>query len=147
MDLLQNPAFRDDKLDLAQHEAFDAISGRNDDVGGIAARESNKLAYGAQSPYARVPEYQTIPAINREDLMNWYQTYVQPNDMIVGVSGDFVVTAMEAKLRAAFSALPKGPAFKETDIPIQPAKPGYYLVPKTDVNQSAVRMVAPGTRR
>jgi zinc protease len=147
MDLLQNPAFRDDKLDLAQHEAFDGISRRNDDVGGIAARESAKLAYGPQSPYARVPEYKTIAAITRGDLVNWYQTYVHPNNIILGVVGDFDSSAMEAKLRAAFGAWPKGPAFKKEDVPIQPAKPGYYLVPKTDVNQSAVRMVAPGTRR
>ena len=147
MDLLQNPAFRDDKLDLAQHEAFDGISRRNDDIGGIAARESVKLAYGAQNPYARVPEYATVSAITRQDLENWYQTYVHPNNIIVGVAGDFDSVAMEAKLRAAFGAWPKGPAWKKDDIPLQPAKPGYYLIPKTDVNQSAIRMIAPGTRR
>src|SRR3954464_10075023 len=53
-DLLRGPEFRADKLDLAQKEYFDAISRRNDDVDGIAARESEKLAYGAQNPYARV---------------------------------------------------------------------------------------------
>src|SRR5262249_27321808 len=34
-DLLQHPEFRADKLDLAQKEAFDGISRRNDDIGGI----------------------------------------------------------------------------------------------------------------
>ena len=34
-DLLREPAFRNEKLDLAKGEAFDAISRRNDDVGGI----------------------------------------------------------------------------------------------------------------
>ena len=53
IDLLQNPEFREDKLDLAQSEAYDSISRRNDEVGGIAARESGKLAYGANNPYAR----------------------------------------------------------------------------------------------
>src|ERR1700693_5135624 len=46
VDLLRNPEFRADKLDLAQKQAEDAISRRNDDVGAIAARESSKLAYG-----------------------------------------------------------------------------------------------------
>jgi zinc protease len=53
-DLLREPEFRADKLDLAQREMFDAISRRNDDVSQIAARESTKLAYGSQNPYARV---------------------------------------------------------------------------------------------
>src|SRR5438045_5221274 len=39
-DLLREPAFRNEKLDLAKGEAFDAISRRNDDVGGIARREA-----------------------------------------------------------------------------------------------------------
>src|SRR6266852_1853913 len=56
-ELLRAPEFRDDKLDLAQKEYFDAISRRNDDVSDIAQRESAKLAYGPQNPYARVAEY------------------------------------------------------------------------------------------
>ena len=50
VDLLRDPEFRADKLDLAQKEYFDAISRRNDDVDGIAGREAAKLAYGAQNP-------------------------------------------------------------------------------------------------
>ena len=53
-DLLREPEFRADKLDLAQKEYFDAISRRNDDVDGIAGREAAKLAYGrAESLRAR----------------------------------------------------------------------------------------------
>ncbi len=54
---------------------------------------------------------------------------------------------MEAKLRQAFGAWPKGPAVKEEKIEFTPAKPGYYLVPKDDVNQSNIHMVALGTTR
>src|SRR5205814_10315623 len=52
---------------------------------------------------------------------------------------------MEAKLRQAFGAWPKGPAFKEPEIEFHPANPGYYLIPKEDVNQSSIRMVELGT--
>src|SRR5437762_10533208 len=48
-ELLRQPEFRADKLDLAKNEIIDGISRRNDDVGQIAARESTKLAYGARS--------------------------------------------------------------------------------------------------
>src|SRR5437016_9374727 len=40
VDVLQNPEFRADKIDIAQKEQFDNISRRNDDVGEIAHRES-----------------------------------------------------------------------------------------------------------
>jgi hypothetical protein len=62
VDLLRNPEFRADKLELAQASAYDGISRRNDDMGGIASREALKLAYGADNPYARQPEYTTIGA-------------------------------------------------------------------------------------
>src|ERR1700685_4276581 len=52
-DLLREPEFRADKIDLAQHEMFDSISRRNDDVSGIASREAKKLAYGSDNNYVR----------------------------------------------------------------------------------------------
>src|ERR1022692_2374386 len=146
-DLLRNPEFRADKLDLAQKQIADGISRRNDQAGGIAARESVKLAYGADSPYARVPEYATVGAVTRRDLVGWHHAYVHPNNIILGISGDFDASAMEANLRAAFESWPKGPALPKDEIQYQPAKPGYYLIPKDDVNQSSIHMVALGTTR
>jgi len=146
-DLLQNPEFRADKIDLAQKEEADGISRRNDQVGEIAQRESVKLAYGADNPYARVPEYTTVAAVTRQDLLDWHGKYVHPNNIILGVSGDFDSAAMEARLRAAFESWPKGPALAKDEIQYTPAKPGYYFVPKDDVNQSSIHMVALGTTR
>ena len=146
-DLLEHPEFRADKLDLAQKQADDSISRRNDQIGGIAARESARLAYGADNPYAREPEYATIAAITRQDLIDWHKTYVHPNHIIVGISGDFDSTAMEAKLRAAFDSWPKGAELPKDEIKFHPGAAGYYLIPKEDVNQSSIHMVALGTTR
>jgi zinc protease len=148
-DLLQNPEFRADKLDIAQKQIYDAISRRNDEIGSIAARESAKLAYGKDNPYAREPEYATIAAVTRQDLIDWHKTYIHPNHIILGISGDFDAGAMEAKLRAAFEAWPKGGDLaKDKDVvQYDPAKPGYYQISKEDVNQSSVHLIALGTTR
>src|SRR3984893_1204625 len=119
-DLLQNPEFRADKLDLAQKQADDSISRSNDEIGAVAARKSAKLAYGADNPYAREPEYSTIAAISRQDLLDWHKTYVHPNHIILGLSGDFDAKAMEAKLRAAFESWPKGGELPKEDIQYHP---------------------------
>jgi zinc protease len=146
-DLLQNPEFRADKLDLAQRRANDAISRRNDQIGQIAARETAKLAYGASNPYAREPEYATVAAISRQDLTDWHRKYVQPNHIILGLSGDFDSAVMEAKLRAAFDSWPRGGELPKDEVTYDPVKPGYYQISKEDVNQSSVHMVALGTTR
>src|SRR6185295_8151118 len=146
-ELLRGPEFRADKLDLAQKEYFDAISRRNDDVDGIVGRETAKLAYGAQNPYARVAEYKTVAAVTRQDFIDWHHAHVNPNNIILGIVGDFDAAALEAKLRQTYGAWPSGPALKEEKIEFTPAKPGYYLVQKDDVNQSSIDMVAVGIRR
>src|SRR5437868_4497804 len=84
-DLLREPEFREDKLDLAKREAFDGISRRNDEISDIAHREAVKLAYGAQNAYARVPEYATVAAVTRQDLIDWHHAHVHPNDIIFGI--------------------------------------------------------------
>jgi len=147
VDLLQNPEFRADKLDLAQKQAEDAIARRNDEIGGIAHRESVKLAYGADNPYARSPEYTTIAAITRQDLIDWHKTYIHPNNIILGITGDFDSAAMEAKLRAAFESWPKAGDLPRKDIQYHPAPPGNYLVNKDDVNQSSIHLIGLGTTR
>jgi zinc protease len=146
-DLLFEPEFREDKVDLAQKENFDGVSRRNDEVDAIAGREAAKLAYGADNPYTRQAEYSTIAAVTRQDLIDWHHKYVHPNNMIFGIVGDFDSTAMEAKLRKAFGAWPKGPAWQKPELQFHPAKSGYYLIQKDDVNQSNIHMVALGTRR
>jgi len=146
-DVLQNPEFRADKIEIATKGADDAISRRNDQIGQISRRESAKLAYGADNPYVREPEYATIAAITRQDLIDWHGTYVHPNNIILGVSGDFDSAAMEAKLRAAFDSWPRGPELPKDSIDYHPAAPGYYLISKEDVNQSSIHMVALGIKR
>jgi zinc protease len=146
-DLLRGPEFRGDKLELVQRQYFDAISRRNDEVDEIVGRESAKLAYGAQSPYARDAEYKTVAAVTRQDLVDWHHSHVSPNNIILGIVGDFDSAAMEAKLRQTYDAWPKGPAIKDVAPEPTPAKAGYYLVQKDDVNQSSISMVGVGIRR
>ena len=62
VDVLQNPEFRADKIDIARKAMQDAISRRNDEIGDIAHRESIKLAYGPDNPYA---EYSNMPRWTR----------------------------------------------------------------------------------
>jgi len=147
LDLLQNPEFRQDKIDLAKQQFFSLISRRNDDSDDIAQREATKLAYGADNPYARTAEYDTVAAITREDLLQWHKRTIAPNNMILGIVGDFDSAAMEQKLRQDFGGLPKGEPFVPAKINFRAPTPGIYFVEKDDVNQSAIQMVDFGIDR
>ncbi len=147
MDLLLHPPFKEGKLEYSQRNMATAISRRNDDPGEIAGRESAKLVYGADSPYARQAEYATVKAVTLDDLKAWHDRTVVANNMIVAVSGDFDSAAMEAKLRKAFEPLPRGTAIATPKIDIPAPKPGVYFVDKEDVDQSTVQIVGIGTER
>jgi zinc protease len=147
VDLLLHPEFKADKLQLAKGQAETGIARRNDDAGGIAIREAIKLAYGANNPYARHPEYATIDSITLDDLKAWHNKTVVPANMIVAVSGDFDSADMEKKLRAALETLPRGEKFESTKIQFTDPRRSVNFVEKADVNQSNVLIVGLGTER
>lgn len=101
-DVIQNPAFTVDKIDLAKNQLKGAIARRNDDPDDIASREFSKLIYGATSPYARTIEYSTLNAISRDDIVNFHQTYIRPDTTILGIVGDFELEPMKALVSQYF---------------------------------------------
>jgi zinc protease len=147
LELLRNPEFRADKLELALDQMYTGIARRNDNVNSIVHRESLIIAFGKDNPYARVPEFATVAAVTRDDLVNWHKQYVYPNNIIFGISGDFDPKTMEARLRQAFESWPKGPEAKRPEINFSEPKPGIYFVRKTDVNQSSINQLDLGIER
>jgi zinc protease len=146
-EVLFQPEFRDDKIALVKRQIDGVISRRNDDIDEIAGREAVKLAYGPHSAYARQPEYSTIAAITRQDLLDWHARYVHPNNAILGIYGDFDPAQMEQLVRQTFENWPKGEKAPEVQATIDPAAPGVYFVAKDDVDQSSVQLVSLGIKR
>jgi len=141
-DVIRNPAFPQDKLDLAKTQAKGAIARRNDDPEGIASRELVKLIYGADSPYARSTEYSTLDNINREDLVDFYQQYFHPETMILGIVGDFEPQKMKALIAEKLgdwkpsqkAIIPPLPAVSQANFG------GVFFVDQPQLTQSYVEM-------
>jgi zinc protease len=140
-DVLMNPAFREDKIELAKMQHRSMISRRNDDVGEIAGREYDKLIYGPTSVYARQTEYATIDNISRDDLVNFHRKYFGPNNAMLAVWGDFDTKQMIEKIERVFDT------WERVDLqPPEVPKVRYdfrktvNVVRKDDVNQSNVYM-------
>ncbi len=147
LDLLRNPAFRQDKIDLAKTQMNATIARRNDDPGEILDRELNKLGYGPSSPYAAQPEYATVASITRDDLLAFHKRFVHPNNIVFAIGGDFDSAMMERKLRDAFASWPRGPQAPAAPTAMTPAKPGVYFIAKSDVTQANIGFVEPGIQR
>ncbi len=149
-DVLRNPAFPQDKIDLAKTEIIDGISRRNENKDAIARRELRRILYGKDSPYGRLEEYDTVNAITRADLVAFHKMYYQPENVILGVWGDFKAADMKALIEQEFGNWPKGGPPKPPVPEVEPAaksRSGIYVIDKPDVNQSTVMIAALGGKR
>jgi zinc protease len=136
-DVITQPEFREDKLELAKTQYRSSISRRNDDAAGIAQREFNNIVYGKNTPYGWQIEFETLDRIHRADLQAFYQRYFFPANTILAVSGDFSTDDMHAKLEKLFSdwtvkrdPAPPFPAVQKT------SHPGAFVAVKTNVTQT-----------
>ena len=139
-EILRTPAFAEDKVALAKTQQKSAIARRNDNPQQIAFREFDKLVYGADSPYARTPEYFTVDAIVRDDVVGFHERFFHPNNTLISVYGDFDADAMAKRLEAAFG---DWPAAEGAQRPAPPPVEGerddsVHFIPKDDVTQSTV---------
>lgn len=141
IDLLQNPAFPEERIDLAKTQQKTAISRRNDETLPIGIREFQKLIYGPESVYARNAEYETIDNITREDLVEFHKKSFVGENMMIGVIGDFEMEEMKEMLTEAFQEIPAG---SELDLSFPDVNYEFVntinFVDKSDVNQSFVMM-------
>ncbi len=147
-DLIQHPAFPEDKIELAKIQERDSIARRNDDPSGIAFRELNRILYGPESPYARQTEYATIDAITRDDLLSFHGRFCQPETAILGVVGDFRTEELRPRIEQAFGAWPRGGQAKAPAPEVDATShAGFYSITKDDMQQSWVIMGALSGRR
>jgi zinc protease len=136
-DVMTEPEFRQDKLDLAISQSRSAIARRNDDASGIPDRELMRIIYGPATPYGWQVEYEDLDHIHRDDLVKFYQRYYFPKNIMLAVYGDFKIDEMKDKLEKTFAGWnveqPAVPKFPE--VTAKPA-PGIYLAEKSDVTQT-----------
>ncbi len=136
-DVLTNPEFRQDKLDLTLTQYRSAIARRNDDAGDIPSRELSRILYGPDTPYGWQPEYEHLARIHREDLIAFYQRYYFPKNIMLAVYGDFTSSDMRGKLERLFAdwKVEQPPATQFPPLAAKPA-PGVYFAPREDVTQT-----------
>ncbi|MEB3355230.1 MAG: pitrilysin family protein [Synechococcales bacterium] len=141
--VLREPAFPQEKLDLAVRQREGSIARRNDDPEEILGREFIKLVYGETSPYARTVEYGTLNNISRDDVVSFYQQYYAPNNMMLGIVGDFDPTEMRSRIEQAFGDWQLNP-----DLPrrvsvgpvIQAQRSRVFMIDQPQLSQSYVQL-------
>ncbi len=142
-DVLRNPIFRQDKLDVLKAQALEAMRARNDSTASIEARESNLIFYGPDFPLNRHPTKASVESIAREDLADFHAKTFHPSNFLVAAAGAFRKDDLVRRLGAIFSnwphpATPPAPPPRVT----REARPGVYCFHKEGRNVNQGRVTA-----
>ena len=142
VEVLREPRFDEGMFALQKTQLQGSIARRNDNPGNISNREFSKLIYGENSPYARTIEYETLDNIDREDVINFYQEYIRPDSIILGIVGDFDPQQMKSLIAQSFGDWKVTKNLPKLDIPIaeQKTPSGLYLVDQPQLTQSNIAM-------
>jgi zinc protease len=137
-DVILHPSFPEGEIDRERKQRLANLEGLKEEPSSIASIVFSKNAYGTH-PYGRQSfgTKASLDAIERHDLVGFYQKIFIANNATLVVVGDFVSAEMLEKIKAAFGDWKKG---EKLDINVpQPTKlegRKVVLVNKSDATQT-----------
>jgi hypothetical protein len=105
----------------------------------ILSRVATQAVFGKDSPVGRTPEYATIEAITRDDLVKFHQLAFTPDRCFLVIYGDFRGADMKKLVTERFgdwkkNGLPTPPMLATPEL----AASKLLFAPKNDVTQSGI---------
>ncbi|MCY3846738.1 MAG: pitrilysin family protein [Acidobacteria bacterium] len=147
-EMLRNPRFDADRLELAKSQLLQQMERRNDSTQSIEQREWGRLLRGDGHFTTQPVTRASVDAITRDDLAAFHREHYHPGRFVFAISGDVepeeILPKIEARLDG-WSAT--GEAADAVPPPNHEPRPGLYLVDKDDVNQGRVSIGHLGTTR
>lgn len=146
-DIVMNPEFREDRIDLARNQAVEGIRRRWDMPIQAAGILFTEKAYGADHPLGRRATPATLASVTRQDLLDFYGRYFAPNNCLIGVAGDLSAAEAKALLSKAFGVWKKrGVAFPAVP-PLVERSDGTVFYAYKDTPQANMVLGHLGSRR
>ncbi len=136
-DLVLNPAFPEEKVELKRKTMLEEIRRRNDEPDDVAEREFRKIVYEGH-PYGWEPTVESVNAITRDDLVQFHRLYFHPGNAILGVSGDVTRDEIVAALNGALGSwAPAEVELPKVPDPVAEPQAGVNHV-QMDINQAYI---------
>ncbi len=138
-DLLRRPKFDHGRLELARKQLLESIRRKNDDPGSVASRLLAEAVY-QQHPFGRYPKTAEVNSLQRTDLVALQQRYLQPDNILIAVSGAVDKQQLLTLLDRNFADWQ--PVARESEaLPPLPAAPGgQILLADKDVPQTSIML-------
>lgn len=134
--ILMQPAFEENKFELARQLKIEEIRRIQDDPQRFAFREFNRLLYH-EDPRGRFPSLKSLNHITRDDLVRFHKSFFMPNNIMFAVSGDITKEQALEKFNRYFGQWKPGKITAPFSAPSPISNAGIYIINK-DIPQSTI---------
>lgn len=143
-DVLMNPSFPEDELEKNRKQAISGLASAKTSADQISSNISSIVAYGTSHPYGEVLTEESLTAIGRADLIDYYTTYFRPNISYLVIVGDITTEKAVSQAQKYFGDWkPKEVERKSYDKPRAPQGNRVAFVPLRGAVQSVINITAP----
>jgi predicted Zn-dependent peptidase len=146
-DLVRNPAFPQDKLDLARNQSLESMRRQWDRPTQVSNMLFQEKLYGADSPYGRRATPATLKAVGREDLAAFHKRIFSPSNLMLGVAGDVSIDEVKTILNKVFQGWPRTKVDLADPAPLSERADGTIYYAYKDTPQANMYMGHLGVRR
>ncbi len=142
-DVALHPAFAEQEIEFVRQQVLNRLQFSKSNAGHLASDAFAKAIYHTH-PYSQ-PAFgteHTVRAISRKAIVEFYETYLVPNNSFMVVAGDVSSEEIVEKLSDAFGAWqakPIPPSFS-SELPLLADSPQVILVQKDGAVQSVIMM-------
>ncbi|MGB9697414.1 MAG: M16 family metallopeptidase [Ignavibacteria bacterium] len=148
-DIVWQPAFEQSELDRKKYQLLNFIISEFDEADYLAERLFKKSVY-KNTPYSFDVKgnEDSVNSITRNDIVNFYEKYYKPDNLILAVVGDITVGEVEELITSKFIEVPSiGEVRKQTVSLSKEQGINIYLVEKKGAVQSEIQMGHIGVTR
>jgi len=96
-DLLRRPGFDEGRFDLLKKQMLESIRRRHDNPGTLGRDLLMARLYPGH-PLGRRPTVTSVQSLRRDDILAFQNRYLAPDNLWIGVSGDFNAAELRARL-------------------------------------------------
>ena len=142
-DVILNPSFPEKEFERLKTEQLNGIKREKSQPMTMVLRVMNKYLYGEDHPYSGPQTgsgYEaTVSELTREDVVNYYNTWLKPNNATLVVTGDIEMDQLKSYLEKSLGKWKKGDipqvTFKQ---PKTNTKNTLYLMDRPESQQSII---------
>jgi zinc protease len=148
-DVALHPAFKEEEIDRLKKQSLDGLRVALQQPGSVASYVMGRVVYGdGEYGHAAGGTPETLPAIQRTDIVNFYQTYYRPDNAALIFSGN---VTLEKGKQYAEKFFGTWKANQEAPHPISATtgnwKPESVVVDMPEAGQASVSLTRPAIKR